>query len=180
MTDLPGVTLVIGGASSGKSSYAEGLVRSDGRPRIYVATGQAFDTEMEAKIEAHRTSRADDGWTTLEEPLELLGALSALPPGSVALIDCATFWLSNLMMEGADTETEIADLIAGLSDLAAPIVIVSNELGHGIVPENSMARQFRQAHGDLNCKLAAKAELVVQVTVGLPRILKGALPQPPQ
>ena len=176
MTDLPALTLVIGGASSGKSDYAEELVRADGRPRIYVATGQAFDAEMEAKIEAHRTSRADDGWTTLEEPLDLVGILSALPPGSVALVDCATFWLSNQMMEGTDIDAEMANLIDAFSNLPAPIVVVSNEVGHGIVPENGLARQFRQAHGMLNRKIAEQAELVLQVTVGIPRALKGKPP----
>ncbi|MEM7473039.1 MAG: bifunctional adenosylcobinamide kinase/adenosylcobinamide-phosphate guanylyltransferase [Pseudomonadota bacterium] len=177
MTSLPSISLVTGGAASGKSDFAETLVRASSRPRFYIATAQAFDTEMEAKIEAHKEARAEDGWTTFEEPLDLAGALPELPEGGVALLDCVTMWLSNLMMQNADLEREAELLIASLDALPYPLVIVTNEVGQGVVPDNALARRFRQAQGQLNRLLAARADLVVQVTAGLPLVLKGALPE---
>lgn len=177
MSSLPPLTLVTGGAASGKSDFAESLVRASSRPRFYVATAQAFDEEMDAKIEAHKLTRSEDGWTTFEEPLDLAGALPELPEGGVALLDCVTMWLSNLMLQNADLESEAEKLMSALQKLPYPLVIVTNEVGQGVVPDNALARRFRQAQGTLNRMIAARAELVVQVTVGLPLVLKGTLPE---
>ena len=176
MGKLPSLTLVIGGAASGKSDFAEHLVIKERATRVYLATGQAFDDEMADKIARHKRARAGDGWQTVEEPTDLKGALSSLPAGAATLLDCATMWLTNLIMDGADIAVETGELLAALSQVRGPVVIVSNETGHGIVPDNKLARRFRQEQGQLNRQLAAQADLVVQVTVGLPRVLKGALP----
>lgn len=177
MYHLPALTLVVGGASSGKSDFAEQLVISAGRPKLYIATAQAFDAEMAAKIAKHQQARAEDGWATIEEPTALAQALSAQPPDGVVLVDCATLWLTNLIMAEADIASETDTLLAALADAACPVIVVSNETGQGIVPENRMARAFRQHQGLLNRRLAAQAGLVVQVTVGLPHALKGTLPE---
>ncbi|MEM9582812.1 MAG: bifunctional adenosylcobinamide kinase/adenosylcobinamide-phosphate guanylyltransferase [Pseudomonadota bacterium] len=177
MCNLPGLTLVIGGAASGKSDFAESLVLSCGERRTYIATAQAFDSEMQAKIARHRATRADAGWVTLEEPKDVVGAIARAETGSVILLDCATLWLSNLLMANSDVGHETAELLDALSIHKDPVVIVSNETGQGIVPENKLARRFRQEQGLLNRRLAAQAGLVVQVTVGLPQVLKGRLPE---
>lgn len=176
MTVLPPLTLVLGGASSGKSGFAERLVKSAGGQRVYLATAQPFDDEMRAKIAAHREERAQDGWVTVEEPFDLSPALSARTSGDVVLVDCATMWLTNQVLSDRDVEAETARLLACFASSAAPIVCVSNEVGHGIVPENAMARQFRVHQGGLNCRIAAQADLVVMVQAGLPSVLKGELP----
>ncbi len=173
---LPALTLIIGGAASGKSAYAEALVRGTPGNRIYIATAQAFDDEMTAKIATHRAMRANDGWRTLEAPQDLTAALAGLTSGDVALLDCATFWLSNVMLAEKNWPAEADALIVALSDCACPIVIVTNEIGQGIVPDNKLARAFRTAQGALNQRLAAKADLVVAVMAGLPMTLKGTAP----
>jgi len=173
---LPGLTLVIGGAASGKSAQAEALVRAVSGTRVYIATAQAFDDEMRAKIAAHQTLRAGDGWRTVEAPFDVAAAIRALAPSEVALLDCATFWLSNQMLADRDWRTEADQLIDALKRSRAPVVVVSNETGQGIVPENALARAFRQAQGELNQNLAAEAELVMAVMAGLPLVLKGEAP----
>ena len=152
-------------------------MRSLGLPRVYIATAQAFDAEMAAKIAAHRADRQHDGWTTLEAPLDLVGAVGNLGPQSAALVDCATMWLSNQLLAEADINAETDALIAALVAAPGPLVVVSNEVGLGIVPENALARRFRVAQGALNCRLAATADCVLGVTAGLPRPLKGTLPE---
>jgi adenosylcobinamide kinase/adenosylcobinamide-phosphate guanylyltransferase len=173
---LPGLTLVIGGAASGKSAHAEALVRDQGGQRVYIATAQAFDDEMRAKIAAHQKMRAGDGWRTVEAPFDIVGALSGLGSGDVVLLDCATFWLTNLLLAERDWQAEADALIAALKACPAPVVVVSNETGQGIVPENALARRFREAQGQLNQRLAAEAGLVVAVMAGLPLVLKGVTP----
>ncbi len=172
---FPKVILILGGVSSGKSSFAESLVKSVVKPAIYIATAQARDGEMVDKIARHRRSRGTD-WHTVEEPLEVAGTLTDITAGNVVLLDCATMWLSNQMLAGADLTQELARLLLALKDCAAPVVVVSNEVGLGGVPENALARRFAQAQGALNIKLAAQADLVVLVTAGLPQVLKGTLP----
>ena len=174
-TILPPLTLVIGGAASGKSAFAEELTQSARLPKTYIATGQAFDTEMGRKINAHVVRRGPN-WTTVEAPLDVVPVLQARTDAEVCLLDCATFWLTNLMLANRDIETEQIRLLAALSVCAAPIVVVSNEVGQGIVPETSLGRRFRQAQGQLNIALAVQADLVLQVVVGLPQILKGTMP----
>ncbi|GAB4558212.1 MAG: hypothetical protein Tsb0024_22630 [Ruegeria sp.] len=116
------------------------------------------------------------GWHTIEAPMDLCPALAGLSPDQVCLIDCATMWLSNHLLADSDLEQEQAALLAALRACPAQIVIVSNEVGHGVVPDNALARKFREAQGRLNIALAAQADLVVQVIAGLPQVLKGQLP----
>lgn len=169
------LTLLLGGAASGKSAMAETLVRATGLPRIYIATAQAFDAEMKAKIETHRTARGA-GWTTVEAPLDLAAAVTGISADHAILIDCLTLWLTNLTLAGTDPDTATDALIAALDATACPVTTVSNEVGQGIVPDNALARQFREAQGRLNIRMAARADTVIQVTAGLPTVLKGTLP----
>jgi adenosylcobinamide kinase / adenosylcobinamide-phosphate guanylyltransferase len=172
---LEKLTTVLGAAASGKSIFAERLVRQTGLRPVYIATAQAHDAEMEAKIAAHRRARGA-GWRTVEAPLDLPAALAGAAPGDAVLIDCATFWLSNLMLAGADLAAAEAGLFAALDACPAPIVVVTNEVGAGVVPETALGRAFREAQGRLNQRLAARSGLVVQVVAGLPQVLKGRLP----
>ena len=172
---LPRLTLVIGGARSGKSAFAEGLVTGTGRPRRYIATAEAWDDEMRARIAQHQSDRGGD-WTTVEAPLDLSGALQSARQDEVVLIDCATLWLTNHLLADHDLPTEAARLIDALAACPAPVVIVSNETGWGIVPENALARRFRDEQGRLNQRIAALADLVVTVIAGLPMVLRGRLP----
>ena len=166
--------MVIGGAASGKSVLAEGLVTGTGLRRVYLATAQAWDDEMRDRIAAHRDRRA--GWATVEAPCDVAGALAGVPAGSVVLLDCATLWLTNVLLEGADVAVEEGALLAALAACAAPVVVVTNEVGLSIVPDNALARAFRDAQGRLNQRLAAQAGLVVAVWAGLPLVLKGQSP----
>ncbi len=169
---LPGVTLVLGGARSGKSRFAENLVETSGLKPVYVATAQAFDAEMKDRIERHRARRGND-WETVEAPIDLPDALRACSSGDrVVLVDCLTLWLSNLMMKVADLDAEGTRLVEVLSDLAGPVVLVSNEVGMSIVPENRMAREFRDHAGELNQNVAAVASDVFLIAAGLPMKLK--------
>lgn len=172
---LPRSSFILGGAASGKSLWAEGLAQSYGAPMVYLATGQVFDTEVAARVKIHQ-ARRDCRWTTIEAPLDLSVALTGLNKDQVVLIDCATMWLSNHLMAENDLADAQRNLIEALRGCAAPWLIVSNEVGHGIVPDNAMARQFREAQGRLNIALAAEAELAVQIIAGLPQVLKGVLP----
>ena len=171
MTPLPAVTLVLGGMRSGKSEYAEGLIEAHG-PGLYIATAEIGDAEMADRVRRHRERRGDS-WTTAEEPLDLamvLGAHGAT--GRAVLIDCLTLWLGNLMAAGRDPEVETAALVAALARLLAPTVLVSNEVGLGIVPDNALARAFADAAGRLNQAMAATADRVVLISAGLPLVLK--------
>ncbi|ARU02051.1 bifunctional adenosylcobinamide kinase/adenosylcobinamide-phosphate guanylyltransferase [Yoonia vestfoldensis] len=171
MTALPKLTLVLGGAASGKSSYAEGLIAQSGLAKIYIATAQVFDDEMAAKVARHRDLRGS-GWTTFEEPLDPGAILSQHKADSAVLVDCATLWLSNVMLADQDVPAASAIFVQALADCAAPVVVVSNEVGQGIVPDNALARRFRNAQGALNQALAAQADRVVAVMAGLPLVLK--------
>lgn len=172
---FPRLTLVIGGARSGKSRFAEALLRAAHLPLTYIATAEAHDDEMRARIAAHVADRGT-GWHSIEAPRGLAGAISTAPPGAV-LIDCATLWLTNSMLAGDDLEAQTAALLAALAARPGPVVIVTNELGWSIVPENALARRFRDAQGRLNQALAGQADLVVAVIAGLPLALKGRMPQ---
>lgn len=172
----PSLSLVIGGARSGKSTFAERLVLASGLRPVYLATAEAYDDEMAERIAAHRTARVAAGWITIEEPRDLPPILADRTPQDCVLLDCATLWLSNQMGAEADLEEESARLLNALVECRAPIVVVSNEVGQGIVPENALARRFRDAQGRLNQQLAAAADLAVLVSAGLPLALKGQLP----
>ncbi len=171
----PNLTFVLGGAASGKSSFAEQLVVSSGKKRVYLATSQVFDDEMKNKVQKH-VARRGAGWETIEAPLDLSDALARLGADQICLIDCATMWLSNNLLAENDLEQAQAELLEAVQNCPAQVLIVSNEVGHGIVPDNALARKFRDAQGRLNISLAAQADLVVQVTAGLPLVLKGQLP----
>ncbi len=169
---LAPVTLVLGGARSGKSRHAEALVESQPGARVYLATAQAGDGEMAARIAAHR-ARRDERWTTVEEPLDLAAALGrACGPDRAVLVDCLTLWLSNLLGAGRDVTAACASLLAALPGLAGPVVLVSNEVGQGVVPDNALARAFVDHAGRLHQDLAAVAQRVIFMTAGLPRELK--------
>ena len=169
---LPPVTLVLGGARSGKSTYAEGLLTASPGPYVYIATAEAGDEEMRARIAAHRARRGG-AWQTLEAPLALAAALTA--DGAAArpvLVDCLTLWLANLMAAERDLAVETAALLRALKERRAPAVLVSNEVGLGIVPATPLGRQFRDEAGRLNQQMAAAAQSVVFIAAGLPLYLK--------
>ena len=170
---LQKLTLVLGGAASGKSKYAESIIRQSGKNPVYLATSQPFDDEMQAKVTAHRQQRGD-GWDTIEEPINISKVLDSVNETQAVLIDCATLWLGNLMHYDHDTDAAFDDLVAACRRCAAPVVIVSNELGMGLVPETSMGRKFRNLHGKMNQQIAAAADTVLFVAAGLPMTLKGA------
>ena len=170
---LAQTTLVLGGARSGKSAYAESLVEERAGPCVYLATATAGDAEMAERIARHKARRGGR-WRTVEEPLDLPAALAdEAGPGRAVLVDCLTLWLANLMAAGRDPEAERDRLLAALSGLAGPVVLVSNEVGLGIVPEPAVARAFRDHAGRLNQALAAAAATVIFMVAGLPMTLKG-------
>ncbi|MEM8978791.1 MAG: bifunctional adenosylcobinamide kinase/adenosylcobinamide-phosphate guanylyltransferase [Pseudomonadota bacterium] len=173
--NLPPLTLVLGGAASGKSKFAEDLCDVPGKSKIYIATSQAFDAEMQTKIEAHKKQRGR-GWQTFEAPCYVASVLANRSENEVVLLDCLTFWLTNHLLADPTPPEDLQTVLSGLSNCAAPVVVVSNELGQGIVPENALARRFRNEHGKMNQAVAAQANLVVQVIAGLPMVLKGQLP----
>ena len=165
-------TLVLGGARSGKSAFAEKLVRESGLAQVYLATATAGDDEMQARIAHHRKRRVDD-WRTVEEPLALIDMLTReRKAGNVVLVDCLTLWLSNLMHAERDPEIEARRLTRFLGVAQHPIVFVSNDVGMGLVPETPLGRAFRDAQGRLNQAVAAAVPNVVFVAAGLPLWLK--------
>lgn len=174
---LPRVTLILGGARSGKSRHAEALIRRAAHGEaVYLATAEALDAEMAARLRHHRAQReAASGfrWRTVEEPLALVPRLLREARAErPVLVDCLTLWVSNLILGGQDATAEGEALVRCLSALAGPVVFVANEVGLGIVPDNALARRFRDEAGWLNQKLAEKADRVVFVAAGLPLLLK--------
>jgi adenosylcobinamide kinase/adenosylcobinamide-phosphate guanylyltransferase len=165
------LSLVIGGARSGKSRHAEALVRAGPSPWLYLATAQALDAEMHARIDEHR-ARREAGWRTEEVPIDLAEALDAVPAGQPVLVDCLTLWLSNVMLAERNVEVAAARLAETLAQPRGPWVVVTNEVGLGIVPDNALARRFRDAAGWLNQRVAAVADAVVLVVAGLPLKVK--------
>lgn len=172
---LNSLTFVLGGAASGKSAYAETLIENSGLSMVYLATAQAQDSEMQAKIAIHARRRSSN-WSLIEAPLDTAAALGSLEPGQICLLDCATLWLSNQMLAQRGLTESTTDLLQSIETCRAPLVIVSNEVGQGIVPADAMTRRFREAQGRLNIALAARADLAVLVVAGLPLALKGTLP----
>lgn len=174
---LPPVTLVLGGARSGKSRYAERLAAgtlhgASPHRAVYVATAEAGDVEMATRIMAHRARRGG-GWTTIEEPLKLADALQvAAAKSEPVLVDCLTLWLSNLMHAGEDVDGATDELLHALGGHATPVVLVSNELGLGLVPETPLGRSFRDAMGRMNMRVAENANRVIFMAAGLPLVMK--------
>ena len=177
MSSVAKLTLVLGGARSGKSRYAEGVIAAQPPPWqppwVYVATAEAGDAEMVERIAAHRARRGQQ-WQTVEAPHDLPAALQAHRDKPV-LVDCLTLWLSNLMLADADIDAETALLEQALAAAMAPMVLVANEVGSGIVPDHPLGRRFRDLQGVLNQRIAARADRVVLVVAGIPLAVKGAL-----
>ncbi len=168
---LAHLTLVLGGARSGKSRHAESLIEALPAPWAYIATAQAWDDEMRARIAEHRARRSAD-WITLDAPLDLPEAIRGLPEGRPVLVDCLTLWLTNLILAEQDTAVAVAALIDVCAQASSPVVLVSNEVGLGIVPDNALARRFRDEAGRLHQAVAARAGRVIFMVAGLPMQVK--------
>ncbi len=166
MPDNPDLTLIVGGARSGKSAHGERLIEALEPPWAYIATAQPFDDEMKQRIAAH-SQRRDDRWQTIEAPLELASVITALPGGQPVLIDCLTLWLTNHLMAKNDLDQACHELTNALSARDGPIIVVTNEVGQGIVPMDSMSREFRDAAGRLNQTIAAISGSVVMMVAGI-------------
>jgi adenosylcobinamide kinase / adenosylcobinamide-phosphate guanylyltransferase len=165
---------VIGGARSGKSRYGQKCAEQSGKRPVLIATAEAGDAEMAERIEAHKAARGSH-WEVIEEGLDLACALQrACAEDKVLVVDCLTLWLSNLMQIGRDPAAESGLLVKAIGGLAGPAIFISNEVGLGIVPDNELGRNFRDAQGRLNQDIAAACDAVVLVTAGLPLILKPA------
>ena len=165
------LTFLLGGVRSGKSAHAERLITQFPAPWTYIATAQAYDNEMRERIALHR-GRRGEGWRTIEALLDLVGALGNMSDGEPVLIDCLTLWLSNQMFSDHDVEAESAVLVDLLSRPRGPWFVVSNEVGLGIVPDNALARRFRDEAGMLSQKVAAAAHEVFFMVSGLPMKVK--------
>ena len=165
------LTLVLGGARSGKSRYAHELAMQSPAPWVMIATAEALDEEMRMRIALHRQERGPE-WMTLEAPVDLAGALAKAPAGAALVIDCLTLWLSNLMLGGHAIDAEIGRLDKALAARKAPTIAVANEVGLGIVPETALGRAFRDRAGTLNQHLAASATRVVLMVAGVPLTIK--------
>lgn len=168
-----GSLLVLGGARSGKSRFAESAITALPGPWVYLATGRAFDDEMRARIAQHRRTRGQAGWHTVEEPLNVAAVLEQYSATPV-LLDCLTLWLTNLLLDACDVEGATQALLASLNARTAPTVLVGNEVGLGIVPQSPLGRRFRDEAGLLHQRLAACVGKVVFVAAGLPLVIKNA------
>ncbi len=176
MTEDRVITLVLGGARSGKTRHGLMLAerhRNAGRQTIYVATAEAHDDEMQARIDHHKQER-DSAWKTVDAPLDLAAAIARnSTPDTCLLVDCLTLWATNILLADKDAESETSTLVDALKTVKGPVILVSNEVGLGIVPENALARRFRDMAGRLNQDIAAVADRVIFIAAGLPLVLKG-------
>lgn len=167
------ISFVIGGARSGKSRIAQQLAEAYPGPLLFIATAEAFDAEMRDRITLHQQDRGPR-WSTLEAPVNLIEAIrQSGEAGQVLLVDCLTVWLGNLMHHGHDLDVATKALVLAIAESRGPIILVSNEVGQGIVPDNAMARTFRDASGRLNQRIAASADHVMLITAGLVQKIKG-------
>ena len=169
---MPHLNFVVGGAASGKSAFAEKLTRAAQKPKVYIATLQPFDTEMQDKVSQHQNDRGPD-WTTIEAHLDVARPIATADPDHIILLDCVTLWLTNVILAEMDVDAEIDKLVRALAAAPCDMVVVSNEVGMGIVPDNALSRKFRNAQGKINRMIAAEAETVLTVIAGLPLALKG-------
>lgn len=164
------ITLVLGGARSGKSAYAqrqaEQAAAATGRPPLMIATAEAFDEEMRDRIDRHRTERGDD-WRTLEAPLELAAAVRDLRADDIAVVDCLTLWLSNQMLADRDLSAAVNELALAFSACPAALWVVSNEVGWSLVPDNALGRRFRDEAGRLNQRIASIADSACLIVAGM-------------
>ena len=163
--------LITGGTRSGKSSFAEKRTLSYGTPVLYIATAQAFDEEMENRIQLHQQRRGDE-WRTISEPLAIANILTSLDRQGACLVDCLTLWLSNLIFAEEDISKATSSLIEAIAARRDPVILVTNEVGCGIVPENALARQFRDEAGRLNQIVAEAVDEVYTCISGIPLKLK--------
>lgn len=164
---------VLGGARSGKSRYAQARAEAFAGKLLFIATAQAFDAEMTDRIAQHRADRGAR-WATVEAPLDLAGAIATAAPDTILLIDCLTLWASNLMFAERDIAHETEKLVAVIRTARSPLILVANEVGLGIVPDNALARRFRDAAGLINQAVAAAADEAVMMVAGLPLWLKNS------
>ena len=164
-------TLIIGAAASGKSQYAEDILNNNVGKKLYLASANIYDDEMQEKVNKHKDRRGSE-WTTIAEPLDAVHYIENLNIKEITLFDCATMWLTNHFLEKSNVYHEIDLLVNSIKSAKGSIITVTNEVGSGIVPDNSMAREFRELQGKLNQKLATVASLVVTVIAGIPLILK--------
>lgn len=174
MSSLPRSTLILGGQRSGKSRLAERMIEEAAGGGVYIATAERHDddAEMAQRIRTHRARRGA-GWVTHEEPLDILPVIMDLAaPGRPVLVDCVTLWLSNLMAAGRDTDAAVDELADGLAWVKGPVVLVSNEVGLGVIPMNELARAFADAAGRANQRLAGASARVLFTAAGLPLVLK--------
>lgn len=169
---IPHLTLVLGGVASGKSAHAEALALKARRSLLYIATAEAHDSDMRAKIDVHIARRGPE-WRTLEAPLSTAEALIEAPAGQIILLDCLTMWLSNHLFAEHDLTAETDKLLGAITRCKSPIIAVSNELGLGGIGADSLTRRFQREQGQLNQRIAARAELVHFVTAGITQTLKG-------
>lgn len=172
MSSRPRITLVTGGCRSGKSRYAQALAESLAPSRVMLATAQAFDDEMRDRITRHQADR-DETWRTIESPIDIGAHLEQ--PGEVVLVDCLTLWVSNHLcsdVSDADMEAASRALVARLQQVTGPVVLVTNEVGMGIVPMNALARRFRDHTGFLSQRIAEVADRVVLTVAGIPMVIK--------
>ena len=168
------IIFVLGGTASGKSAFAEKHALKHRKSKVYLATAQSLDAEMQANIRRHRQQR-DSSWRTIEVPFDVTEVLKSVAANEVVLLDCLTMWLTNHLLTDSDLDAECNKLIHALSACKGQLIVVSNEVGQGIVPTNALARDFRNRQGRLNQRVAALADGVVFVTAGLPKVLKGEL-----
>ncbi|MGP9788629.1 bifunctional adenosylcobinamide kinase/adenosylcobinamide-phosphate guanylyltransferase [Roseinatronobacter sp. NSM] len=171
------LTLILGGARSGKSALAEREITALPAPWHYIATAQAFDDEMRDRIRHHQARRGN-GWHIYEDPFDLAQRLSTLPDGAPVLVDCLTLWLTNHLLADHCLQAQYDALEIALLARKGPVWLVSNEVGLGIVPDNALARRFRDEAGRLNQRMATLATRVIFVAAGLPLQLKGAARPP--
>jgi adenosylcobinamide kinase/adenosylcobinamide-phosphate guanylyltransferase len=168
--------LITGGARAGKSRYAERLMKARPARHAVIATGTAGDEEMAERIARHRAER-DPTWEVIEQPISVRSAIrNAARPDRIVLVDCLTLWISNLMAEQREIDIEMQGLVGTLQNAAGPVIVVSNEVGLGIVPDNALARAFRDNLGRANQVVAATADCAVFMAAGIPIVLKGTLP----
>jgi adenosylcobinamide kinase / adenosylcobinamide-phosphate guanylyltransferase len=175
------IILITGGCRSGKSQYAQKLAENYSQQRIYLATAVATDSEMKVRIQEHQKLRQPANWQTQEVPMDLKAAISNSPSAAVLLVDCITFWVNNLLYaENSLSENEIREkclsLLTSCRSRKGTVIFVTNEVGMGIVPDNPLARQYRDLLGRCNQVLAEQADTVVLMTCGIPLFLKGSLP----
>jgi len=165
------LTLILGGARSGKTRYAETLIKALPQPWTYVATAEIWDEEMRERIARHQADRSEKGWITQEAPVDIWQALAGHTP---VLVDCLTLWLTNLMLGEHHLIDAFDRLDQALEARKAPTFLVANEVGLGIVPDNKLARDFRDHAGRLHQRIAARADRVVLMVAGLPLVVKTA------